>query len=172
MKQELKESKPVNVKKISHKLSVEEFLQFLTSGNKKIVISNSILEYSKNIRLFVEALHKLYNLPVLPEIEIVERGKKPKILKQDWIDPHIRDLIGPEQSPESLLRVKLFDLAAISKKSGLQISEFNKHELELILKLREKEHIAVTDHLKVFLTPLGITLAKGAKRIFDNVNDS
>ena len=172
MRQKLKKPKPVNVKKISHKLSVEEFLQSLTSGNKKIVISNSILEYSKNIRLFVEALHKLYNLPVLPEIEIVERGKKPKILKQDWIDPHIRNLIGKEQSSESLLREKLFDLAAISEKNGLQISEFNKNELELILKLREKEHIIVTDRLKVFLTPLGITLAKGAKKLFDNINDS
>lgn len=172
MKQKPKGPKSINVKKISNKLSVEEFLNSLTSGNQKIIISNSILEYSKNIRLFVEALNKLYNLPVLPEIEIVERGKKPKILKQDWVDPYIRNLIGNEQSSESLLRVKLYDLAAISEKSGLPISEFNKNELELILTLRDKEHIVVTNRLKIFLTPLGITLAKGAKKLFENIDES
>jgi hypothetical protein len=167
MRQKLEEPKQVSIMKISHKLSLEEFLQSLTSGTQKIIISNSILEHSKNIRLFIHALHELYNLPVLPEIEIVERGKKPRVLKQDWIDPFIRTLIGNEQSSESSLRVKLFDLGATSKKSGLQISEFNKNELKLILKLRDKEHIIASEDLKIFLTPIGITLAKGAKKIFE-----
>ena len=116
MKQELEEPEQICVTKISQKLSVEEFLHSLTNGSKKIIISNSILEYSKNIRLFVEALHKLYTLPSLPEIEIIERGKDPKILKQDWIDPYIKNLIGNEQSFESKIRVKLLDLGVTSKK--------------------------------------------------------
>ena len=168
MKQELEEPEQICVTKISQKLSVEEFLHSLTNGSKKIIISNSILEYSKNIRLFVEALHKLYTLPSLPEIEIIERGKDPKILKQDWIDPYIKNLIGNEQSFESKIRVKLLDLGVTSKKNGLEISEFNKNELKSILKLREKEHIIITEDLKVFLSIIGITLAKGAKKIFED----
>ena len=166
MIQKLETSKRKDTIKISNKLSFEEFLQSLTSGTQKIIISNSILEYSKNIRLFIEALHKLYNLPVLPEIEIIERGKEPKLLKQDWIDPYIRTLIGNEQPSESMLRVKLLDLDAVSKKNALHISELNKNELKLISTLLDKEHIILTKDLKLFLTNLGSTLAKGAKKVY------
>ena len=165
MVQELKD--PEDIIKISNKISVDTFLLQLTSGTKKIVISKSILENSKNINLIIEALEKLYQLQVLPEIEIIERGKPPLTLKQDWIDPHIRGLIGEKPSLESLIRTKLLDLGATSIKKAVHISEFNKNELKQLSKLLDKEHIVIEDDLKIYLTDLGTTLAKGAKKIYN-----
>ena len=53
MRQKSETSQHIDTIKISHKLSFEEFLKSVTSGTQKIIISNSILEYSKNIRLFM-----------------------------------------------------------------------------------------------------------------------
>ena len=167
MQHNLTENASADIVKISQKISVDKFLKSLVNGSKKVIISYSVLEHSKNIKLFVETLNKLYQLPELPEIEIIKRGEKPRTIKQDWVDPYIRNLIGHTPSSASRLRVKLLELGAISEDTGIHISELNKNELQLLSKLCEQEHIKMGDELKIYLTKLGESLASGAKKLYE-----
>ncbi|GAG89455.1 unnamed protein product [marine sediment metagenome] len=147
--------------RISQKLSAKDFVSILERRPSKIVVSASILKQSKNIGLIVDALETAASKGV-PKIEVVSRGKPPRRIEQDWVDPYIRSLVGHRADSKERLLVHLLDLG----KNGAPISELPPGEIELLPKLNKINRVEITSDLRVRLTKLGTTIAQGAKKLY------
>ena len=93
-------------------------------------------------------------------------GKKKLRLGEDWVDPLVREVIGDEPNPNDLLYMKLLDKDATSPGKALSLDELSSQEIQIIRKAKEMEHIIFTEDLGLYLSELGKTLAKGAKRVY------
>lgn len=93
-------------------------------------------------------------------------GKKKLRLGEDWVDPLVREVIGDEPNPNDLLYMKLLDIGATSPGKTLSLDELSSQEIQIIRKAKEMEHVIVTEDLRLYLSELGKTLAKGAKRAY------
>jgi len=113
------------------------------------------------MRLFLEAA-RISGAGRMPEIEIVARGKPPKIIKEDWVDPFIRSLVGYRADPEARLLVHILD----SGKREVPISRLTSSEIELLPKLEKLKRVTISRDLKIRLTKLGAILARGAKKLY------
>lgn len=151
---------------IDHKISLEEYAKLIQSG-RSVRISSSILDQSKGIRILTETLEKIYKLPAPPKIEISGRKKPSKLIKQDWMDPYLRTLVG-ERPPSGLaLEMELFRLGAVTKDKAMPISEFTIDEIREVPTLKEAGHIDITPDLRIFLTKFGAKIADGGIRIYE-----
>jgi len=153
--------------KISQKISITNFVKILRGKPSRIVISESILRQCKGLRLMVDTLSATYDASVPPVIEILKRGGETKIIKQDWMDPYIRTIVGHSPDVDDMLMIKLIDANAISSKKALPISELNQTEIKLLPKMKEQERIIITENLKVYLTKHGMKIAEGAKKMYE-----
>lgn len=147
--------------RISRKISADDFLGILERRPSKIVISASILNQSKSVKLMVETIRTTITKGA-PEIEIVSRGGTPRRIKQDWVDPFIRSLVGHRPDPEGRLLVHILD----SGKSDITISQLTPSEIELLPRLEKLNEVELTKDLRVKLTKLGATLARGTKKLY------
>jgi hypothetical protein len=152
--------------KISHKIPTEDFVKILERRPSQITIPASILKQSKGLRLMVKAMETFYEAERMPDIMIVQRGARPRIIRQDWLDPYIRGLVGSKPDVDDRLLIELLDVNATSPKTSMPLSELTPAELKLLQQMKEKGWVAVTDDLRVHLTKLGATIAKGAKKIY------
>ena len=153
--------------KISQKISITNFVKILRQKPSRIVISESILKQCKGLRLMVDTLSATYDASVPPVIEILKRGGEAKIIKQDWMDPYVRTLVGPTPDVDDMLMIKLIDANATAPKKALPISELNQTEIKLLPKMKEHDRIKVTDDLKIYLTKIGMKIAEGAKKMYE-----
>ncbi|MDI6883585.1 MAG: hypothetical protein QMD00_00335 [Hadesarchaea archaeon] len=152
--------------KITHKISTEDFVGILERRPSKVIIPASVLKQSKNMKLLVDAISTFSEARKVPDIVIVSRGKPPRIIKQDWVDPHIRSLIGLRPDFEERFLIGLLDAGATSQKRGVPLSELTPGELKLLYGLKEHEWVEVSEGLRVHLTRLGATIARGAKKLY------
>jgi len=104
-----------------------------------------------------------------PSLTEKKKWKKKLRLGEDWVDPLVREVIGDEPSPSDLLYMKLLDKDATSPGKALSLDELSSQEIQIIRKAKEMEHVIVTEDLKVYLSELGKTLAKGARRAYRKV---
>jgi len=89
-------------------------------------------------------------------------GGKPPEVEEDWIDPFVRAQVGWKAGREERLLVKLLDAGR-----EVQISGLSRGEAKLLPKLERASHVRITgDGLKVGLTELGATVARGAKDMY------
>ena len=153
--------------KIRRKISFLDFAELLKQGTDRIVISDSIVKQSKSLGIMLDTLEKVYNLPNPPTIEILERGKGPRIIKQDWIDPTIRKLVGKHPRGALTIEIKLFNEGAINKTRALKLGEFDIEEIKDISNLKIAGHVTLTNDMRVYLTRLGKQIAIGAKKLYD-----
>jgi hypothetical protein len=149
--------------RIDHKISASKFLKILESGPEKVVIPASVLRQSKTIELFLDVM-EIASTKGWPKIEIVERGKPPKVIEQDWVDPYIRSLVGTRPNPEDRLLVYLLDA-----RRDVCISELAPGEVSMLPGLRELGRIDIIEGLNVRLTETGKTVARGAKKLFPDL---
>jgi hypothetical protein len=152
--------------KIAHKIPTMEFVKILEKRPSQIIIPSSILKQSKGLRLMIEAIETFYKGDRMPDIVIVQRGARPRVIRQDWLDPYIRGLVGSKPDLDSRLLMELLDAKATSPEKGAPLSELAPAELELLKQIKEKKWVSVTDDLRVHLTKLGATIARGAKKIY------
>ena len=152
--------------KITQKISIEDFCDLLKKHPNKITISRSVLNQSKTMKLYLDAIQSLYQTSVLPKIEIVGRKMEPKIIEADWIDPYLRELMEETPPPGILLEMELLRLDAISKEKAVPVYEFPRSQQKEISELIESEHLILEKGLKVYLSELGIDLARGALKIY------
>ncbi len=152
--------------KITQKISIEDFCDLLKKHPNKITISRSVLNQSKTMKLYLDAIQSLYQTSVLPKIEIVGRKMEPKIIEADWIDPYLRELVGETPPPGILLEMELLRLDAISKEKAVPVYEFPRSQQKEISELIESEHLILEKGLKVYLSELGIDIARGALKIY------
>lgn len=152
--------------KITQKISIEDFCDLLKKHPNKITISRSVLNQSKTMKLYLDAIQSLYQTSVLPKIEIVGRKMEPKIIEADWIDPYLRELVGETPPPGILLEMELLRLDAISKEKAVPVYEFPRSQQKEISELIESEHLILEKGLKVYLSELGIDIARGALEIY------
>ncbi len=152
--------------KITQKISIEDFCDLLKKHPNKITISRSVLNQSKTMKLYLDAIQSLYQTSVLPKIEIVGRKMEPKIIEADWIDPYLRELVGETPPPGILLEMELLRLDAISKEKAVPVYEFPRSQQKEISELIESEHLILERGLKVYLSELGIDIARGALKIY------
>lgn len=153
--------------KISQKISLANFVRILRQKPARIIVSESILKQSKSLGLLVDTLSATYDATIPPVIEILRRGEPAKIIKQDWMDPYLRGLVGYRPDADDLLLIKLINAGATTPKNALPVSELNQTELKLLPKMRAQERIEVTEDLRVYLTKLGAKIAEGAKKIYE-----
>ena len=152
--------------KIMQKISMEDFCQLLKKHPNKITISQSVLNQSKTMKLYFDALQSLYHSSVFPKIEIVGRKMKPKIIEADWMDPYLREVVGETPPPGLALEMELLRLGATSKDRAVPIYEFSQSQQKEIPNLLKFEHLILEKGLKIYLTKLGIDVAKGAMKIY------
>jgi len=152
--------------KITHKIPTEDFVRILEKRPAQIIIPASILKQSKGLRLIVKAMETFYGAERMPDIMIVQKGARPRVIRQDWLDPYIRGLVGSKPDVDDRLLIGLLDANATLPKTGTPLSELTPAELKLLQQMKEKGWVAVTDDLRVHLTKLGATIAKGAKKIY------
>jgi len=152
--------------KIRRKISLVDFAHLLKDGTDRIVISDSIVRQSKSLGIMLDTLERIYNLPNPPTIEILERGKGPRVIKQDWVDPGIRAIIGKRPPAGVAIEIRLYNEKALSRRKAAPLSEFGSDEIREISALKSAGHIAITDDLGVYLTRLGAEIARGAKRLY------
>lgn len=152
--------------KITQKISIEDFCDLLKKHPNKITISRSVLNQSKTMKLYLDAIQSLYQTSVLPKIEIVGRKMEPKIIEADWIDPYLRELVGETPPPGILLEMELLRLDAISKEKAVPVYEFPRSQQKEISELIESEHLILEKGLKIYLSELGIDIARGALKIY------
>lgn len=147
--------------KISHKISAEEFVNILDKGAKRVVIPESVLDQSRIMALILRAI-QTSSARGVPEIKIVRRGKAPKIIRRDWVDPFVRSLVGARPDPEGQVLVHILE----SGKPETPISELTASEIELLPRLEKMGQVEVTKDLRVKLTRLGATIARGTKKLY------
>jgi len=88
------------------------------------------------------------------------------------IDPFIRELIGEEPTREIKFLVKLFNKGAIGAGHTIAFEELTYEEIQLVAELHineQTDYQYASDHLNgwAWLTPLGITIALGAKKLYN-----
>lgn len=150
--------------KISQKIGLQKFVALLKQKPEKVVISQSILDQTKSLKLMTEAIQSAYKNPV--KIEVVKRGETPVVIEQDWIDPFIRSMIGFSPPKEITLELKLLDKNATSKGKAVSIQDLSRDDRKLLNNLIKMEHVFLTSEAKVYLTELGGIIARGAKKIY------
>lgn len=138
------------VVKISQKIGLERFVDILKQKPEKVIISQSILDQVKSLRLATKAIQHAYENPV--KIEIVRKGNSSKVIAQDWMDPFIRELVGTSPTEELELEFKLLEKGAISEEAAISINELDGRERRLLNKLIKMEHVLLTSESKVHLT--------------------
>lgn len=89
-----------------------------------------------------------------------------EVLVRDDVDPFIRRLVGYTPDAEEVLLIKLLDVGATSKRKAQKLSELTQHEIELARRLKDQEHLEETEDMGIYLTSLGKTIAKGAKKMY------
>lgn len=152
--------------KITRKLSIKDFVRILEKRPLRVIVPASILRQSKNIKLIVDTMSSVSKAGAVPEIVIVSRDKPPMVIGQDWVDPHIRSLVGTRPSFDERFLMELLDANATSRKNGMLLSELTPGELKLLYELKEREWVEISRELKVYLTELGATIASGAKKLY------
>lgn len=152
--------------KIRRKISLLDFAELLNEGTRRIVISDSIVRQSKSLGIMLDTLEKVYNLPSPPTIEILERGKGPRVIRQDWVDPGIRNIVGKRPGTGLAVELRLLREGALSGKRAVDLYEFTPQEIREIAALKDAGHVMVTDDLKIYLTKLGTDIARGGKRLY------
>lgn len=153
-------------KRIRKKISTEKFLKIFEENPKKIKIPQSVLDQSRGLRLMVETIRNSYDSPTPPDIEITRKGKKPKTISPDDLDPFIRNQVGYFPNPREKLLLKLLDQEATTEENAISISNLAKEEVELAKTLKQHQHIEETEDMRVYLTDLGETAAEGAKKMY------
>jgi len=89
-------------------------------------------------------------------------GGKPPEVEEDWIDPFVRAQVGWKAGREERLLVKLLDAGR-----EVQISGLSRGEAKLLPKLERASQVRITgDGLRVGLTTLGATIARGARNMY------
>lgn len=152
--------------KVNQKISAEDFVRLIGKNPSRITISESILKQSKSISLILEALENVYHSPRPPEIEVSQRGRPAKVIRQDWMDPYIRSLVGYQSSSGLSLELKLLAQGSTSPHKALPMGDLAPHEVKELASLREAGHIELTSDLRVYLTDLGADIARGARKIY------
>lgn len=94
------------------------------------------------------------------------RDEAREVLVRDDVDPFIRRLVGYTPDAEEVLLIKLLDVGATSKRKAQKLSELTQHEIELARRLKDQEHLEETEDMGIYLTSLGKTVAKGAKKMY------
>lgn len=149
--------------RIDHKISASKFLEILESGPEKVVIPASVLKQSKAIELSLNVM-RIASTKGWPKIEIVERGKPPRVIEQDWVDPHIRSLVGTRPNPDDRLLVYLLDA-----RRDVCVSELAPGEVGMLPGLKKLGWIDIVGDLNVRLTEIGKSVARGAKKLFPDL---
>ncbi|MEA2053649.1 MAG: hypothetical protein U9O96_00805 [Candidatus Thermoplasmatota archaeon] len=152
--------------KITQKISVEDFCDLLKEHPNKITISQSVLNQSKSVKLYLDALQSLYQSTVFPKIEIVGRKVKPRIIQADWMDPYLRELVEESPPVGISLEMELMRLGAVSKDKAVPIYEFTHSQQKEIPGLVEAEHLILEKGLRIYLSELGADIARGALKIY------
>jgi hypothetical protein len=153
--------------KVGQKISAEEFVRLLGENPRTVEISSSVLKQSKNISLIMKVLETA-TVHGVPDIIITERGKPPTVLELrgkifDPINPFVRAQVGYRPGPEERILVHLLD----RRQREVPISELVPSEIELLSKLEKENQVEIIkDGLKVKLTELGATIARGAKKMY------
>jgi hypothetical protein len=88
------------------------------------------------------------------------------VIKQDWVDPGIRSIIGKRPSTGVTVEIRLHQEGAISRARAVPLAEFSTSEIREIAGLKGAGHVAVTDDLRIYLTKAGAEIAKGARRLY------
>ena len=153
--------------KIRRKISLSDFANLLNEGTDRIVISDSIVRQSKSLGVILDTLEKVYNLPNPPTIEILERGKDPRVIRQDWVDPELRRLVGKRPPAGLAIEIRLLGEGAVSREKTMHLSEFAPDEIREISGLKASGHVAVNGDLTIYLTRLGTEIAKGAGKLYE-----
>jgi hypothetical protein len=163
--------------KVGQKISAEEFVRLLGENPRTVEISSSVLKQSKNISLIVKVLETATERGV-PDIIITERGKPSTVLELrgrifDPINLFVREQVGYRPGPEERILVHLLDRSATTPRPAgcrqreVPISELVPSEIELLSKLEKENQVEIIkDGLKVKLTELGATIARGAKKMY------
>jgi hypothetical protein len=115
------------------------------------------------LKKYVEFIQYIQNQPRLKIIAESKRAKFITIetmpLKQDL--EYARELF-PEVSTEQKILIKLNGL------KNIPVSSLSENEQKLLKSLKEKKRVTIKNN-KINLTKLGITIAKGAERVYGTV---
>lgn len=154
--------------RLRKKISTEKFVNLLAERPERIIIPRSILDQSKNLKLIVKALSFSYSSPEVPEIEISARGEESTIITRDEIDPFVRKIVGYVPNARARLLMKLLASEATRKENAVNLSDLTRDEVRIARVLKSFNHIDETDDMKIYLTELGETTAKGAQKMYQN----
>ena len=90
-----------------------------------------------------------------------------KLIGEDDIDPYIRSQIGNYPNERVKLYIKTLDAGAVSEKTSLGYigSDEERNSIHYCV---EMKHMALTNDDRYYLTELGQTIAKGAKKVYKN----
>jgi len=129
-------------------------------GISKSALQRKLGTNPTSVDRWLETIRFIQSQPRL----IIKEGKVR--LGEDWMDPLIREVLGYEPSPRHLLYMRLLEKDAVSPETAVSLSELIPEEIQIVAEAKEMEHLIVTKDLKVYLSPLGVTLAKGAKKSY------
>lgn len=163
MNEEVREPKTV---KLDRKISMDRFLSILEERPDKIRIPKSILEQSKGLRTVVEALRLSYSPNKMPDIEISSRGEKSEVISRDDIDPFVRNLVGYVPNRRERFLLKLLDQEVSDEESAVELSSLAPGEIETAKELKEQGHVKETGDMRLYLSGLGETVARGARKMY------
>ena len=135
--------------------------------NNEISLSKLQAELGTNYDSLKSYIQLIKKIQVKPRVIFEEEKNRRKVkLMKDWVDPYIRELVGYSIPPELQVLLKFLGKAAIDEKAALSQEELTRREAELLNELIQREQVKLTGDFRIYLTNLGVSVAKGAKKLY------
>ena len=136
-------------------------------ANNEISLSKLQAQLRTNYDSLKSYIQLIKKIQVKPRVIFEEKKNRRKVkLMKDWVDPFIRELVGYSIPPELQVLLEFLEKGAVDENTALSQEELTRREAELINELIQREQVKLTGDFRIFLTNLGVSIAKGAKKLY------